>query len=107
MSRDELHQIAQNDTPQNVHVPQTLIGLVVWGATRFGVNLVIMLIGIGVLGWGMKEMYYDQRRDSITVMELVRNQATINEKLTTALSELAKQVENNTKAIADELRRKG
>lgn len=40
MSRDELHQTAQVDTPQYVEVPATTNGLLLWLLGRFGVAVV-------------------------------------------------------------------
>lgn len=104
MSQDEIHAIAQADTPANVQVPNTVAGLVVWGFTRFGTNLMLMMIACGVLIYGLQGIYADQRKDNGVILDIVRTQTTSTEKLANTLSELAKQVENNTKAIAEDHR---
>jgi len=40
MSRDELHQTAQADTPAHVEIPATTNGLILWLLGRFGVAVV-------------------------------------------------------------------
>lgn len=40
MSRDELHDAAQADTPAHVDIPATTNGLILWLLGRFGVAVV-------------------------------------------------------------------
>ena len=102
MSQDELHALAQGDTPQNVSVPNTLAGLLAWGFMRFGTNVMIMMIGVCALGYALSGIYADLSRANGTVLEIVRGQTAATEKLASTLAELAKQVENNTRAIAED-----
>lgn len=43
MSREELHQTAQADTPAHVEIPATTNGLILWLLGRFGVAVVFAL----------------------------------------------------------------
>ncbi|GAA5124710.1 hypothetical protein JIN84_13030 [Luteolibacter yonseiensis] len=101
MSRDELHAIAQADTPEGVQVPNTMPGLIAWGFMRFGTNAMIMMICLGVGGYALKGIYADLGRSNMIVLEMVRAQTTSNTRLESTLAELARQVENNTRAITD------
>lgn len=104
MSQDEIHAVAQLDTPRNVDVPNSLSGLLIWSFTRFGTSLTVTFIGVAALTIGIKEVYADLAKSNTIVLELVRTQSAASEKLATTLGELAKQVENNTRAIADDRR---
>lgn len=105
MSQDELHALAQGDTPETVQVPNTMAGLLAWGFMRFGTNVMIMMIGVCALGYALNGIYTDLTRANMVILEIVRDQTAASEKLATTLGELAKQVENNTRAIAEDRRR--
>ena len=42
MSKDELHDIARQSTPENVHIPETWGGLAVWAVGKWGVGVVFL-----------------------------------------------------------------
>ena len=44
MSKDELHAIAEQDTPEHVEVPNTWPGLAVWLVGKFGVGAIFMFM---------------------------------------------------------------
>lgn len=101
MSKDQLHAIAQMDTPEAVQVPNTWAGLIAWGFTRFGTTVMVLIICLAFGGAAVNRMYDDNARTGALVLELVRSQASANARLEATLSELAKQVENNTRAVTD------
>jgi len=42
MSKDELHALAENDTPEHVDVPNSWPGMACWMVGRFGVGAIFM-----------------------------------------------------------------
>jgi hypothetical protein len=70
MSRDELHQLAQNDTPAAVEVPKSFNGLVIWALARFGGGAIFAVACF----WVYKDMRADRAelfnayRENIEVM---------------------------------------
>jgi uncharacterized protein involved in exopolysaccharide biosynthesis len=55
MSKEEIHSIADADTPKEVNIPQTWQALVVWAIARFGVGLVVA----AVFGYSTTIVYND------------------------------------------------
>lgn len=73
MSKDELHEIAHHDTPDEVSVPNTWPALAVWAVGRFGIGIVFL---------AMLVLVYKDLRDSSNVMvEVVRANSTAIEAL--------------------------
>lgn len=105
MSRDELHQIAQMDTPASVDIPKTWQGLIAWAIVRVGPALVLSVAVIGATMWAVNKVYSDLAETNRIVLELVRAQSQTNGATAAAIQELSKQVENNTKAMEDAHRR--
>jgi hypothetical protein len=62
MSQDELHNVAQADTPSNVEIPNTTNGLILWLLGRFGVAVVFAASTFYV--------YQDMRSDRAELMRL-------------------------------------
>lgn len=90
MSKEELADIANQDTPEAVKVPSTWAGLLAWGAIRYGLGIVMA----AVFGAATKQVYND----------LQRNQ----ERLLTAYIEATLASNRNAEAIenmTDEMRR--
>lgn len=67
---------------------------------RFGTNVMTMMLGLAWFGWALGGIYTDLSKANASVLEIVRGQTAATEKLAITLSELSKQVENNTRAIA-------
>ena len=55
MSQEELHQLANADTPAVVQVPKTINGLIIWALARFGGGAIFALACVYV--------YKDMRAD--------------------------------------------
>lgn len=48
MSADDLHQIASDSTPQNVEIPKSYAGLMVWALGKWGAGAVFLFLLIPV-----------------------------------------------------------
>lgn len=112
MSQDEIHSLAQKDTPQAVEVPKSTAGLVMWAIGRFGSGAVIAIAA----GYAAVRIYTDmqlqtasqladQKAQNAQVVEMIRNQMTSQSEVATALKEIGRQLESNTRAIEDAHRR--
>lgn len=64
MSRDELHQRANESTPASVVVPNTWAGLIVWAVGKWGVGAIFGLM----LVW----VYQDLQNANKAMVEVVR-----------------------------------
>jgi hypothetical protein len=69
MSQDELHAIANRETPEPVEVPNTWQGLIVWALAKFGSGLVVA----GVFGWGIVHVYSDMRADRLQLLDAYKD----------------------------------
>lgn len=105
MSRDDLHSLAQSDTPAAVDIPNTPSGLIAWAIVRIGPALVLAVAFIGAVMWAVNKVYSDLAETNRTVLELVRGQSISNGTTAAAIQELSKQVENNTRAMEEAHRR--
>lgn len=88
MSQDELHDLAQRDTPSKIEVPNTWQGLIVWGVARFGSGIVIA----AVFGLATMEVYQDMREDRHELAEAYRE-------ATRVMQDVALRLEDQTQAI--------
>lgn len=89
MSQNELHTLAQHDTPDAVSVPNSWPGLAMWAAGRFGVGVLFA----GIFGWWLMTVYGDLRKDADRVLTAFERQATTNSETTHALKQLTIAVE--------------
>ena len=48
MSKDEIHSIAESQTPPEVNVPQTWGGLIVWALGKWGIGIVFLALLVPV-----------------------------------------------------------
>lgn len=62
MSQDELHNVANSDTPEGVEIPNTPSGIALWLLGRFGVAVVFAASTFYV--------YQDMRSDRVELMQL-------------------------------------
>jgi hypothetical protein len=81
---DRLHQIAENDTPAAVTVPQTLQGLVLWAVGRFGSGILLAL----ACGWALMRVYEDHGRQTDKLMTILEQRAKVDTEMTAALLQL-------------------
>lgn len=94
MSQDELHGLANRDTPEPIQVPNTWQGLIVWALARFGVGIAVA----GVFGWGIVQVYADMRADRAQLLDAYKDAIQVMQSVTTKL-------EAQTDAIEDISRR--
>lgn len=94
MSQDEIHQIANADTPEAIQIPNTWQGLIVWAVARFGVGILVA----GVFAYGISVIYTDMRTDRAQLMDAYRDN-------TKAIETFSIKVADQTKAIEEAHRR--
>jgi hypothetical protein len=92
MSQNELTSVANADTPENVTVPNTWQGLIVWALARFGVGIVVA----GVFGYSTTIVYADLRADRAALMDAYRDNIQAVEKFTHAIEDLTDRIEDQT-----------
>lgn len=90
MSQDELHHIANHDTPEPIQVPNTWQGLIVWALARFGVGIGVA----GVFGWGIVHVYTDMRSDREQLLAAYKDAIQV-------MQSVATKLEAQTDAIKD------
>lgn len=88
MGKDELHDIAQSDTPSAIEVPKTWQGLIVWAVARFGVGILVA----AVFGYATTIVYADMRADRAELFRAYLQNAEVMQSMTTA-------IRRNTEAI--------
>jgi hypothetical protein len=83
MSREELHSIANDASPQEVSIPNTWQGLIVWAVAKFGTGILLA----AVLGVATVRVYED-----LTIL---------NTRVLTAFEQQTKAAESNNSAIRE------
>ena len=78
MSLDDLHEVAQKNTPADINVPQTWGGLFVWAIGKWGVGVVFLGLLVPV--------YQDLKASNNQLVEVSRANVEI---LTTLAREVA------------------
>jgi hypothetical protein len=89
MSKTQLVEIANNDTPQAVQVPSNWPGILAWVLGRFG-------LGVGVaavFGWFTVRVYEDLQRQNERVLDAFRQQTISSGEHVHAIRELSKRIE--------------
>lgn len=64
MSKEELHELAKSTTPEQVNIPATWGGLLVWAAGKWGVGIVFLVLLVPV--------YQDLKESNKQIAELSR-----------------------------------
>lgn len=80
----KLHQLAEDDTPSRVSVPETWSGLLVWAVGRFGVGILMAV----ACGWALTRVYEDLSQQQKELMALLREEAKAKTEMTVTLNEL-------------------
>lgn len=101
MSKDELHRIAQADTPEDVRIPETWQGLVVWAVARFGIGLLIA----AVFAYGLGVVYADMRADRAELFRAYLQNAEVMIEVKEGLQSNTEATRANTEAIDSAHRR--
>lgn len=76
----QIRQLAQDDTPSKVEVPDGWSGIIVWAVGRFGVGIMMAV----ACGWALMRVYDDLRAQQVQIQEMHRTQ---NESLITLMRE--------------------
>lgn len=90
MSQEELHGIANHDTPSGIEVPNTWQGLIVWALARFGVGIAVA----AVFGWGIVHVYTDMRNDRAQLLDAYKDAILVMQSLTQKLSDQTDAIED-------------
>lgn len=86
MSQDDLHQVAQVDTPQHVEIPNTPQGLTLWLLGRFGVAVVFAASTFYI--------YKDTRADRRELFDAYQKNMEINMGVKNALEQMNREIED-------------
>jgi len=97
MSREELHNIASHDAPNSISVPNTLAGLVVWAAARWGVAIIFSC----VLVIGIKRVYEDLILLNERVLSVIEAQTENSGRNAAALIGLSGEIAKNREILAE------
>jgi hypothetical protein len=89
MSREELHSIADADTPNEVNIPQTWQALVVWAIARFGVGLVVA----AVFGYATTIVYQDLKESRDQLMEAYKDNTRTMDSFHRQIQELERTID--------------
>jgi hypothetical protein len=89
MSREELHSVANADTPHQIAVPNTIQGLIIWAVGRFGVGILVA----AAFGYATHVVYYDMRDDRRLMMDAFRDNTRVVETFAGKVSELTKSID--------------
>lgn len=90
MSQDDIHSIADADTPEQVNIPQTWQALVVWAVARFGVGLVVA----AVFGYSTTIVYQDLKASRDQLMEAYKDNTRVIETFNRQLDELERTIDD-------------
>jgi hypothetical protein len=91
MTRKRMVDHANNDTPSNVQVHDSLYGLSIWALGRFGVAVVFAYATVFV--------YQDQRDDQIVMRQMQKDTQVILEKFLEARAEDRQVIRNLTQVV--------
>lgn len=90
MSKDQLAELANKDTPEGVAVPPTWPGIIAWVIARFGIGIGVAM----VFGWFTVRIYSDLQRQNDRILEAFQQQTVTNGEHVHAIRELAKSIED-------------
>ena len=95
MSKDQLTSIAQKDTPEVVHVPDSWAGILVWAVGRFGAGILLAV----ACAFALRTVYADWRSDMVLWRDLVKQTSDANAASARALEQVATELSSNTNAV--------
>jgi len=96
VSANELHDLAQEDTPSAVSVPREWRGLLVWAVGRFGSGILFAV----ACAWALQRVYDDHAAQTRQLMTILEQRARVDLEMTQAVSQLRSSIDD----IADEAR---
>lgn len=82
---DTLHAVAQADTPSNVDVPKTPMGLAIWAIGKFGGGAIMAVAAI----YGLQTVYADLKQTHEKLIGIVEKRSEADLKLALALTDMS------------------
>lgn len=101
MSRDELHQLADHDTPSIVRVPNTITGLLMWATGRFGVGILVAAAAM----YATAKVYTDLTLQNARILEVIVAQTRTSQETAEAIKEMRRSIEDQNRTIQEAHRR--
>lgn len=98
MSKEELHKVAQNDSPSYVDLPKSWPGILAWVTVRLGPWAVIAL----VCGWATSVVYTHQREDQLALLQAYRANITAMDAFTSQLKSMQESIDEAHRRAAQE-----
>lgn len=95
MSREELHDLAQKDSPEGVNIPNSWRGLISWAVIRFGVGILIAV----VFGLMLKEVYRDMRADRAELFQAYVKSAEAFSRHASAMEGMTREQEKQNRNV--------
>ena len=89
----QLHQVAQDDTPSIVDVPNGWSGLLLWVAGRFGGAAIIAI----ACGWALTHLYEDQKKIIERLTTILETRATVDAQTSSSNLQLKMAIEDIAK----------
>ncbi|MBE2178880.1 MAG: hypothetical protein IAE97_00205 [Chthoniobacterales bacterium] len=89
MSKDDIHQVAQRDTPPEIVVPNTWPALAVWATGKFGVGFLMAI----AFGFAANQVYGDMKARDDKVLAAFENSARSQAETAGAIREMTKAIE--------------
>lgn len=85
-----LHRVAEQDTPEQVRVPDGWSGLLVWAVGRFG-GIVVATI---MCAYALQHVYADMQATNNRMLQLMETRAVSDVKLADALNQMNRLLED-------------
>lgn len=82
---DMLHSAAQNDTPQEVDVPKSPYGLIIWAVGKFGGGALMAAAAI----YGLNVVYTDLKTTHEKLLTVIEKRAEVDVQMNRTLADLA------------------
>jgi hypothetical protein len=86
---------ANEDTPDDVKVPSSYVGLAMWVAGKWGIGIPIA----AVFAWFLSTVYADLRTEGVTKVEMVRGMMDLQAANVQAIHSISEAVKQNTSEI--------
>lgn len=98
MSKDEIHQVAQNDTPAYVDLPKSWPGILAWITVKLGPWAVIAV----VCGWATSVVYTHQREDQLALLKAYQANISAMDAFTSQLKNMQDTIDDAHRRAIDE-----
>lgn len=97
MSKEELHEIATQTTPEHVNIPETWGGLIVWAVGKWGVGVVFaaMLVPVYTDLKASNQQLADISKANVSVLMGLAQKIESSNERTTRIEESIRQITND------------